>query len=56
LYLILRQQMSLFWMRNITTLHFEENCITTTASNSKISTERSWTPARYLMEMFPSPT
>ena len=40
-YLILKQQTSQFHIHNLATLRVEENCSTTTASNSKFSTERS---------------
>ena len=55
-YLILRQHTSPFRTRHLTTLHSEENCSSTNASNSKISTDRSRTCGRYLEEMFLSCT
>ena len=54
-YLVLRQKTSPFHMQNLTKLHAEENCRAATTSNSKLSTERNRTSARYYGGKFSFP-
>ena len=47
-YVILRQQTSQFHMQNLSMLHVEVKCSTTTTSNSKLSAEGNRISARYI--------